>query len=330
MRLRNGIHIRVRLGGWICVFLLVWVLAAAVVTGNNFLFIIFGMVVGLLAVSHRLAGANLKAVRCIRKFPEEIYAQTKFNLGYTIKSERSKWGAFTLTVREQLPLEAEADGASVVRVRPGESISSAAVYSIGTRGDKIVKAGVVSSAFPFGFATYSRECCPSEPILVFPRIEPIDDYVLISPLGTGSTVEHVGPFGSVPYTFRDYVPGDPYKFIDWKKTAQTGELITRVLADEGSREVAIRLPLDASERAISRAASLVVHFAGRGAPVSLHGPGVYVPAGVGKEVMLRTLTILARWGGPVGHSTERVDTGGMTVDVAATGEFAWRQGGGAV
>jgi len=330
MKLRNGTHIRIRLSGWICVFLLVWVLAAAVVTGNNFLFIIFGLVVGLLVVSHRLAGTNLKAVRCTRKFPEEIYAQTKFNLVYAIRSERNRWGIFTLTVREQAPLVGEGDGASVVRVRPGESVSTASTYSIDSRGDKIIKSGVVSSAFPFGLATYFRECCPSEPVLVFPKIEPIDDYVPISPVGVGSTVEHVGPFGSVPYTFRDYVPGDSYKLIDWKKTAQTGELITRVLADEGAREITIRLPLDVSERAISRAASLVVHFAARGTPVSLRGRGVHVPAGVGREFMLRVLTILARWGGPVAESPEWVDAEGMTVDVDVTGEFAWGSRGGAL
>lgn len=323
----DRIRMRLRLGGWICLFLFAWVFISALVTGNNFLFIILGMTLGLLVVSDRFARANLNALRCARKFPEEIYAASPFTLEYVARSAEGRWGLFTLLVIERPPLDGERSGVSVLRVRPGEAVSAAGIFSIASRGDKVIEAGVASSVFPFGLAAYSRTCCPPERVLVFPKIEPVEEHAPMSPSGVGSTVEHADPFGSVPYAFRDYVPGDPYKHIDWKKTAQTGAPITRVLGDEGAREITIRLPRDASERAISRAASLVVHFAGRGTPVGLEGPGVHVAAGVGRDFTRKVLTILARWGGPVEERLERADAEGMIVDVNASGELAWGQEG---
>jgi uncharacterized protein (DUF58 family) len=85
------------------------------------------------------------------------------------------------------------------------------------------------------------------------------------------------------------------KHIDWKKTAGSGRLISRARAEESSLEILVKLPPAAGERAISRAASVVVHFCSIGVPVSFAAPGLYVAAGTGLEFTRRILTILAKW-----------------------------------
>jgi uncharacterized protein (DUF58 family) len=125
----------------------------------------------------------------------------------------------------------------------------------------------------------------------------------------------------VPYLFRDYVPGDRYKHIDWKKTARTGSLVTKILSDEGAREIFIRLPAGASETAVSRAASLAVHFLLMGRTVSIEGPGLDIEPGRGRDFARHVLTVLARWNSAEGSEQHASDTVAVSIDRSE--EFRW-------
>ncbi len=322
---RPKVRLRVKptLAGWILIFLLVWIPLTAIGTANNFLLIIFSMMVGLMLISHRLGGKNLRTVRLSRGFPDEIFAGKSFAVRYVIKTDRRPWGAVTLKFVEAPPLQGAPEGVAFSHVPPGETVSERGFFSISSRGDKQISPGVLTSAFPFGLASYSRSCGPVESVLVFPRISSVDDDIPPWVGSYGSGPERADPFGTVPYQFREYVPGDPYKYIEWKKTARTGGLITKVLSDEGAREITIRLPAEASERAISRAASLVVHFAESARPICLQGPGLLLGPGKGKEIAIKILTSLARWESvrraPVlpDHSSD------IVVQIDEAGEFLW-------
>jgi hypothetical protein len=99
------------------------------------------------------------------------------------------------------------------------------------------------------------------------------------------------------------------------------------MADEGGGEVVIRMPEKVGERAISRAASLVVHFGRAGIPVSFQGPGISVKAGKGPEFTRKLLTILARWEGSTEQMTGLGHWAGTIVQLDETGEFRVRQSG---
>jgi uncharacterized protein (DUF58 family) len=145
--------------------------------------------------------------------------------------------------------------------------------------------------------------------------------------GSGRGVEKSDPSGTTPYLFRNYVPGDPYKHIDWKKTAQSGGLVTRVFSDEGTRDVTIHVPANASERSISRAASLIVHFARKGTPISLQGPGLNVGPGYGRDFVRKLLTILARWQHDPQAVSEQDGSERVIVDINGSAELSWEDGG---
>jgi uncharacterized protein (DUF58 family) len=315
--------------GWITLFLAFWVVLAAVVTGNNFLFIIFGMTVGIILISDRLARRNIRSFSFSGSFAEEMFAEIPFTVRYVGRTENKRWGSLTIKLREALPLQFSEGGVDFLRVLPGKPAISSGVCTVGSRGDKVVGVGLISSSFPFGLATYSRRCGPEQSILVFPKIEPVDSKAPFSAQRIGTGRERVDPLGTVPYYFRDYVPGDQYKRIDWKKSARSGTLVTRILADEGASEVTIRLPRNASEQAISGAASLVVHLGRLGTPVALKGPGISVEAGLGVEFTRRLLTILARWDSAAEPGAETDDTSRATVEVDQSGEFRVRGPGGA-
>ncbi len=322
-----SVRVRPTLAGWILIFLFVWIPLTAIGTANNFLLIIFSMIVGLMLISHRLGGRNVKTVRLSRRFPDEIFAGKTFAVRYVIKADRRPWGAITLKFVEGPPLQGTPEGVAFFRVPPGEAVSARGFFSISSRGYKQILPGVLTSAFPFGLASYSRKCGPPESVLVFPRICPVQSDIPPWVGGYGKGLERADPLGTVPYQFREYVPGDPYKYIEWKKTAGTGRLITKVLSDEGTREITIRLPALASERAISRAASLVVHFAESSRPICLQGPGLLLGPGRGKEFALKILTRLARWESSPEDAVLPDHASDIMVQIDEAGEFLWSRPG---
>ncbi len=310
--------------GWACVFVLIWLPLAAMVSMNNYLFIIFGLTVGFVLISHRLAKRNLTSVTVTRRFPVEIFADTPFTMRYLVQSDLPSWGGATLTVEENPPLDGNEHGIGLDRLLPGQPHEESGTFSIKNRGDKTILPGRISSSFPFGLAVYSRACAEGTSVLVFPRIEPIHSEIPFSLTGSGKRVEHANPMGNVPFVLREYVPGDPYKLIDWKKSARTGSFITKILSEDKAQEILIRLPGEPSERALSRAASLVVHFSGLGTPVSIQGPGLMLGPGAGRQFVRKALTTLARWedrGGSMGNGNHYT---GAVVEIDGAGEFIWK------
>lgn len=313
--------------GWTLFFFMIWLPVSALVTANNFLLIIFFMMIGLAAVSHRLAMRNIKSLTLGRRFPEDVFADTAFTVTYLTRSDSAPWGAFTLRFSEKPPLSGPARGVTFLKLPRGETVSVPGFYAIPFRGDVTLSPGTISSSFPFGLAAYSRQCGPEEQLLVFPKIEPVTEDIPVRLGISGRGRERAAASGTVPFQFRDYVPGDAYKHIDWKKTAAGGSLVTRILSEEGAREITVRLPQGAPERAISRAASLVVHFAEIRIPVSLQGPGLDVAPGLGKEHTRKLLTLLARWDKTNGHLETPNQTTAAVVEVDKDGEFVWKEFG---
>lgn len=323
---KERITFKTTAAGKLVVFLLFWIPLAAVITVNNFMFIIFTMLIGLFGVSHVMAKRNLRAVSLSRRFPDEVYAETPFPIRYLSKASQVPWGAFSLAFREDRPLEATDGEVKIPEVPLGDARSHTGFFTLCTRGDREIGPGLLLSAFPFGLATYARACGQTQSVLIFPRIEPVEDEVPLWVGTAGGGKERADPFGSAPYLFRQYVAGDPYKLIDWKKSAGAGGLVTRILAEPGATEIAIRLPADATEQAISRAASLVLHFAVTRRPVSLYGPGVTLGPGQGRDFARKCLTALARWESVTSTAAVPEYPAAITVDVDSRGAFEWKQG----
>ncbi|MBI5248042.1 MAG: DUF58 domain-containing protein, partial [Desulfomonile tiedjei] len=313
--------------GWILVFLLVWLPLSAVGTANNFLVILFTLGIGLSIVSSRMGKRNIRHLDLARRFPDDIFAETPFPLEYLLKADSQSKPAMSLSFKEEDPMEGSAEGVSFPEVNPGGDDSFRGFFTISSRGDKQIRPGTLRSSFPFGLAVYSIECGREDSVLVYPKIEPVS-HDLPAWLGSaGRGLERTNPFGTVPYYFRDYVAGDPFKYIEWKKSARTGSLVSKILAEEEAMEIVIRLPNNASEKTLSRASSLVAHFARTRTPICLQGPGLNCGPAKGKEFARKLLTILARWDSKSIEESIPGHSSGVLVEVDESGEFTWSRPG---
>jgi uncharacterized protein (DUF58 family) len=139
----------------------------------------------------------------------------------------------------------------------------------------------ISTRFPFAFVKKTRPVAMSQEIVVYPSVEPTEDFFQVLPLITGEFEMFVRGRGNNLYVIREHTPDDSARHLDWKATAKTGALKVREFTREDERKVRIVFDNASSgvvseqeyEEAVSLAASLAWHFAQGEAQLSFAAHG---------------------------------------------------------
>ena len=135
--------------------------------------------------------------------------------------------------------------------------------------------------FPFSFLRKTRRVALARQVVVFPAIEPTDEFFEVLPLITGEFEAFLRGRGYDLYRIREYAPEDSARHVDWKASAKAGSLLVREFTREDERKLRIvfdnpapgAVSAAAYERAVSLAASLAWHFAGENSQLSFVAPG---------------------------------------------------------
>jgi uncharacterized protein (DUF58 family) len=134
----------------------------------------------------------------------------------------------------------------------------------------------VATRFPFAFLTKTRHVTLQREILVYPLVEPPDEFIEILPRVRGEWESFVRGRGSDLYLIREYLPEDSVRHVDWKATAKSVSLKVREFAREDERKLCIvfdnppagLISEDAYESAVKLAASLAWHYSEQATEVS--------------------------------------------------------------
>jgi len=139
----------------------------------------------------------------------------------------------------------------------------------------------LATRFPFAFLTKTRRVPLVREIIVYPPVEPADEFFEVLPMITGEFETFARGRGDDLYLIREYMPEDSARHVDWKATAKSGSLKVREFSREDERK--LRIVFDnptegvvsekAYEDAISMAASLSWHFAGQNTEISFVSQG---------------------------------------------------------
>ena len=97
----------------------------------------------------------------------------------------------------------------------------------------------LESSVPFGFFRRKRSLAGPEPLLVLPRVYPLNRLSLVDGLdgwsssarASRSAMEHAGS--------RPYVHGDSRRMVHWRNTARTGRLMVKETEDQTNRTLHI-------------------------------------------------------------------------------------------
>jgi uncharacterized protein (DUF58 family) len=269
--------IKITKAGWFYILLTIFLGVSGINTGNNLIYLIVAALLGFMAVSGFFGKRNLEKIDLWIDLPEEIYAGTSVPVRVIIRNNRRFLPAFLMRVH--------VEGGEIlfpfVEVRT-EGVRYLSL-SFPQRGRSEIRNIYLSSVFPFNFFIRYRPLPAVFEALVFPRARKCDS---LRAFETGrrsrgeQTSDRTGYEADI-ISLRDYIEGDPLKYIHWKATAKTGRLKTKQLSSLSHQPVVIdfdTLAIGNLEEKISCVTYVLLKLLKRNVPVGLKiGGALYKP-----------------------------------------------------
>lgn len=173
-------------------------------------------------ISGYLSKLNLSKISLEIELPDEIYASKESIIKVKIINQKRYTPAFLLKVKF---LEKEILFPIVER---NTSEIKYVVFNFSRRGRYTIENLFVTSVFPFNFFVKGYEIDRKIDFIVFPRMvkccyQPCIEKDKKFASDYSSMTQG---FDSEPLFIRDYMDGDPLKYINWKATAKTDKLKT--------------------------------------------------------------------------------------------------------
>ncbi len=149
------------------------------------------------------------------------------------------------------------------------------------RGRYVQDSFGISTRFPFSFLVKTRRVKLARELVVYPSVEPAEDFFQVLPMITGEFETFVRGRGYDLYRLRDYLPEDSARHVHWKASAKSGSLKVREFTREDERKLRIvfdnpqpgAISESAYESGVALASSLGWHFAGSDTDLSFAAPG---------------------------------------------------------
>src|SRR5258708_7545175 len=165
---------------------------------------------------------------------------------------------------------------------PEQELRADLEISFPARGRYCEKNFGLATRFPFAFLMKTRRINLAREVIVYPAVEPTEQFREVLPMVTGAFETFVRGPGNDLYLIRDYMPDDSARHVDWKATARTRALTVREFSREDERKLRIGFDNPAPggrqpvvyEGAVRLAASLGWHFHHEDVDVSFVAPGL--------------------------------------------------------
>lgn len=91
---------------------------------------------------------------------------------------------------------------------------------------------ILESSAPFGLFRRRRALCGPQPMLVLPRVYPLNRLTLVDSQDRRSAKTRVSRSGFDLAGSRPYVPGDSRRMVHWRNTARAGRVMVKETEDE--------------------------------------------------------------------------------------------------
>lgn len=285
--------------GWLFIIITIFLGVSAVNTGNNLLYLIVAAFLGFMGISGFFGRRNLSGLDIRLDLPDEIYAQTDLPLRVTLINRRRFLPAFLIRVRL---LDRDVLFPFTDRREEGYRYATIAFRKRGrVRVDRIS----LCSVFPFNFFVRCRSLSGSFEAVVFPAPKQCDLLSLNERERRqgGETQTDTAGYEADIISLRDYIQGDPIKYIHWKASARTGRLKTKELSSLSRPPVVIdfeAVNIRGIEEKLSCITYAVLRLIRQNIPVGLRmrGDTAGIPASAdrdtlqaGKRAILRKLAL---------------------------------------
>ena len=279
------IRYRITRGGTLFLLAISLIGAAAFLSGNNLLFLIFSAMLAFLLVSGFISRLVLSGLELELLLPEHVAARMPTAARLRLRNLKRFTPSFSIELSGRR--DPHRDLPSILRheiyfpVIPGRDVIEVPVNVVFPyRGRHRENLFVIATKFPFGFLRKSTTVALRRETVVYPALESTDRVEELLESITGELESQIRGEGRDFYRIRPYELQDSARHVDWKSTAHTGALQVREFTRDQQRVVEIffdrRIPagsLEGFERLVSECAYTVWRLAEKDARTWLRSQG---------------------------------------------------------
>lgn len=248
-----------------------------------------------MGISGFFGRSNLSKIEVRIHLAQEIYATTMTPVSITVKNTRKFLPIFLLRVSIQkkeffFPF-----------IDAGDKATKYVNITFEKRGEHTMGMVSLHSVFPFNFFTRYKWYSDTTNFIVYPRLQQCELSSLYQKekrLKGDHSTDKAG-YESDIISIREYVHGDPIKYINWKATAKTGELKTKELSSLAYQPVVIdfgEVEIEDTEQRISCIAYTIVRLIRNNIPIGLRLNGAFFAPAASNAHKANLLKELALYG----------------------------------
>lgn len=253
-----------------------------ILTANNLLYVLLGILLSLIIVSGLLSEASLRGLRVTRKLPLRAQVGRPHLVEIEVHNDKKSMPSYAIEVEDLRAGQPADKRCFFLKVSPGSSQVAAYRRVPARRGLDQHIGFRVATRFPFGFFEKSRELNRPGDLIIYPAVDPIE---LPRPV-TGSSHQMDGSAmrrgsGDDILGLRAMREGDDPRDIYWKRSTTRGAQVIMERATEMQNRVHLSLDNLVTddgpstdrqlifERQIRDVASRVVAHLRRGEPTTI-------------------------------------------------------------
>jgi len=297
--------------GWFYILGIFLVAIAALNTGNNLLFLILASLISIILMSGILSSITLSGLEMRLDLPEHIFAGQPVRAQVEVHNQKLTLPSFSLRV-EGARAGKEAKSAAMLQtpvyfpyVPKHERVQQTVPMTFPKRGIYRQDAFRIVTRFPFGFLQKARRVDLQTQALVYPSVEPTQDFFDVLPGMQGMMESLSKGRGQDLYALRDYLPRDSYRHVHWKASARLGSLMVReftreedcrvilVLDPHRAKDASAKEAAERFEQAVSICAAMAWHFYQQNAQLQFRSADFETPLANADEVIFSILRFLA-------------------------------------
>jgi uncharacterized protein (DUF58 family) len=304
---------------------------AAINTGNNLLFLGWGMVLAAIVISGVLSESTLRILKLKVVPPDLGRAQETVSLGLQLKNESTQSPAFATRYSVRLKhaqAESLIHGPFRLRVEAKASLDLHARFVPSARGLYDIEYVEARTAYPFGFFEKIRrfEKKQNHSFWVGPARLPVTDLTTSIYTRLGYSPAGSPGNGDEFFSLRDFRQGEDPRGIHWRASARRGKPLVREHEAMAGNKVLLQLETtgsntDALENDLALFCSVAESLLERGMSVGILAPGVFIaPASGPRQATLFLMACASlTWGNSLPSYRLSPDTAHLVLGHRETG-----------
>jgi uncharacterized protein (DUF58 family) len=241
--------------GWYYLFVLAFIIGGAVLRDVNLLYILAGMMIGPILFNWRIASMMLRGLRVRRTLPDHVFSGETIHVELEVENNRPWLDSRVIMVRDHIrrisPQTAVSSEVHVdvmfSRIPAATSAREHYKLMVPARGQYQLNRCEISTRYPLGLIHVGNRFERKDSLTVYPRQGYLTrqwlQVVESTQAGTNRSVSQQGPAEGNYYAMRDWRSGDSKRWVHWRSSAKSNNLVVRQFERERSEGLVLILDL---------------------------------------------------------------------------------------